>query len=240
VTYALTVQLLALVFGLLLPGAAQDASVPEIAPTEAGRYVGRVVTVCGRVVGIVCRPEAPRAEFSVVQEPRPLFMRRHDTFRFTITAEKRPALGTRVGRFFLQRVCATGEIGRDSQGLHMATAPGQLVVQEPVSAVPAGFGEEAYTLCDGGVTMPTVVRERKPSYTPDAMRALKQGVVMLAAVVLPSGRVGDVVVTVSLDKEDGLDNEAVKALKDWRFKPGTRAGEPVPIIVTVEMTFRLT
>jgi TonB family protein len=169
-----------------------------------------------------------------------VFIRRDDTFRFTITAERRPALGTRVGRFFLQRVCATGEISRDSQGLHMATAPGQLVVQVPLSPVPAGFGEEAYTLCDEGVTMPTVVRERKPSYTPDAMRALKQGVVMLAAVVLPSGRVGDVVVTVSLDKEDGLDNEAVKALKDWRFKPGTRAGQPVPIIVTVEMTFRLT
>ena len=240
---ALTVQILGLVFSLLTPSEGQDAAVPKVAPTEAGRYVGRIVTVCGRIVGITCPPEDARAQFTLVQEPRPLFTtyrtpRRDATLRATISAGERPALGTRLGRFFLREVCATGGIERDSRGLYIATTPAQLVVHEPPTETPEGFGEEAYTVCDEGVAMPTLLRDRKPQYTADAMRALKQGAVLLAAVVLPSGRVGEVVVTVSLDKDD-LDKEAIRAMKDWRFKPGTRAGQPVPVVVTVEMAFAL-
>ena len=82
-----------------------------------------------------------------------------------------------------------------------------------------------------------VLREVKPAYTADAMRAKKQGMVRLSAVVLPTGAVGDIVVAVSLDPESGLDKEAVAALKGWRFRPGTQFGHSVPVVVSVDMAF---
>ena len=90
-----------------------------------------------------------------------------------------------------------------------------------------------------GITMPQIVREVKPAYTADAMRAKVQGSVWLECIVMPDGTVGDVKVTRSLDPIFGLDQEAIKAAKQWRFKPGMRQGEPVPVIITIELTFTL-
>ncbi len=85
----------------------------------------------------------------------------------------------------------------------------------------------------------SVVREVKPAYTADAMRAKVQGSVWLECIVMPDGSVGDVKVTRSLDPIFGLDQEAIKAAKMWKFRPGMRQGEPVPVIITIELTFTL-
>ena len=90
-----------------------------------------------------------------------------------------------------------------------------------------------------GVTTPQLVHEVKPQYTSDAMRAKVQGTVLVQCVVRPDGTVGDVEVLRSLDPTFGLDQEAVKAARQWRFRPGTRLGEPVPVQITIELTFTL-
>jgi len=90
-----------------------------------------------------------------------------------------------------------------------------------------------------GVSLPRVLREVKPQYTADAMRAKIQGVVLIQCVVRPDGSVTDVQVIRSLDPTFGLDQEAMKAARQWRFAPGTRMGEPVPVLVTIELTFTL-
>ena len=90
-----------------------------------------------------------------------------------------------------------------------------------------------------GVTLPIVTREVKPQYTSDAMRAKVQGTVLLECVVKPDGSVGEVKVVRSLDSIFGLDLEAMKAARNWRFRPGTRLGEPVSVLVTIELTFTL-
>jgi TonB family protein len=90
-----------------------------------------------------------------------------------------------------------------------------------------------------GVQLPRILREVKPQYTADAMRAKVQGVVELEAVVLPDGAVGDVRIIHSLDPVFGLDQEAIKAVKQWRFAPGTRLGQPVAVLVGIELTFTL-
>jgi protein TonB len=90
-----------------------------------------------------------------------------------------------------------------------------------------------------GITMPTKLREVSPAYTADAMRAMVQGSVWLECIVMPDGSVGEVKVTRSLDPIFGLDQEAIKAAKKWRFRPGMRQGEPVPVIITIELTFTL-
>ena len=90
-----------------------------------------------------------------------------------------------------------------------------------------------------GVETPRLLREVTPRYTAEAMRAKVQGVVLVEAVVLSDGSVGDVTVVRSLDKVFGLDEEAIKAARRWRFLPGTRFGEPVAVLVTIELTFTL-
>jgi protein TonB len=101
-----------------------------------------------------------------------------------------------------------------------------------------GFGGGAFRP-GSGVTLPQVLREVKPAYTADAMRAKVQGSVWLECIVMPDGSVGEVKVTRSLDPIFGLDQEAIKAAKMWRFRPGMRQGEPVPVIITIELTFTL-
>ncbi|MCU1382904.1 MAG: hypothetical protein JWL71_1601 [Acidobacteria bacterium] len=90
-----------------------------------------------------------------------------------------------------------------------------------------------------GVTLPRVLHEERPQYTSDAMRAKVQGTVLLECVVRPDGSVGDVQVVRSLDPTFGLDQQAVAAAKKWRFAPGTRLGEAVPVLITIELTFTL-
>jgi TonB family protein len=92
-----------------------------------------------------------------------------------------------------------------------------------------------------GVTTPQLIAEVKPQYTVDAMRAKLQGVVELEAVVLPDGSVDPrrIRVTRSLDRALGLDGQAVLAVRQWRFRPGTLKGRPVPVRVIVELTFTL-
>jgi TonB family protein len=88
-----------------------------------------------------------------------------------------------------------------------------------------------------GVTIPRVLKEVKPQYTADAMRAKIQGSVVLECIVKTDGTVGDVRVIRSLDANYGLDQEAIRAAKQWVFAAGSRNGEPVPVMVSIELTF---
>jgi TonB family protein len=101
-----------------------------------------------------------------------------------------------------------------------------------------GFGGGAYRP-GNGVTQPRLLREVKPNYTAEAMRAKIQGVVWLEAVVLENGAVGQVRVIRSLDPTFGLDLEAERTVKKWVFAPGTRLGQPVPVLIEIEMSFTL-
>jgi protein TonB len=83
------------------------------------------------------------------------------------------------------------------------------------------------------------ISQPKPQYTAEAMRAKIQGRILLECVVYPNGTVGQIRMLRSLDPTFGLDLEAMKAAKNWTFKPGMRRGEPVAVLVTIEMAFTL-
>lgn len=106
----------------------------------------------------------------------------------------------------------------------------------------AALGQQAddlvYKVGDPGVSTPVLVHHEKPNYTGDAMRRKVQGNVVLAAVVKKDGTVrDDVRVVESLDPD--LDAEAIKAVKLWTFKPGTKDDKPVNVAVRITMTFVL-
>jgi periplasmic protein TonB len=88
-----------------------------------------------------------------------------------------------------------------------------------------------------GVSLPEVISKVDAEYTEEARAARIQGTVGLAMVVQADGTVGEVGVEQPLDP--GLDREAVKAAKQWRFKPGMREKKPVAVRITVLITFAL-
>ena len=101
-----------------------------------------------------------------------------------------------------------------------------------------GTGGGAYRP-GNGVETPRLLREVKPQYTAQAMRAKIQGEVLLECIVQPDGQVGNIRVVRSLDAAFGLDQEAIKAARQWRFAPGTKQGQPVAVLVTIAIAFTL-
>ena len=91
----------------------------------------------------------------------------------------------------------------------------------------------------GGVTAPRLIKSARPDYTAEAMRAKIQGRVVLEAVVQPDGTVGEVRVKRSLDRKFGLDDSAVKSLKESRYAAGTKDAVAVPVLVTAEVSFAI-
>jgi TonB family protein len=90
---------------------------------------------------------------------------------------------------------------------------------------------------DAGVTAPKVSSAVRPRYTEAARRAAIQGVVVVECLVDADGRVGNARVVRSLDTAYGLDSESLAAARLYLFEPGTRNGKPIPVVVTLEMSF---
>jgi TonB family protein len=100
-----------------------------------------------------------------------------------------------------------------------------------------GIGGGAYRP-GGAVTAPRIITDVKPKYTGDALQKKIEGSVMLELVVNRDGRPSQIRVIRSLDR-DGLDQQAVAAVGQWRFEPGRLAGAPVDVLVTVLVDFRI-
>ena len=90
-----------------------------------------------------------------------------------------------------------------------------------------------------GVSWPRLVRDVRPAYTAEAMRARISGSVGLSCIVDRDGSVRDCRLTRSLDRHHGLDEAAMRAARQWRFLPARRLDEPVPVRVTIDMDFSL-
>jgi len=88
-----------------------------------------------------------------------------------------------------------------------------------------------------GVEPPTVLREVKPTYTESARLRGVTGDVVLDIVVLRDGSVGQVRVLQGIGS--GLDERAIEAVRQWRFAPARRLGQPVDVQVEVAVEFRL-
>jgi len=99
-----------------------------------------------------------------------------------------------------------------------------------------GIGGGAYRV-GGGVSAPRPIYDPDPEYSEQARQAKYQGAVVLWVVVGPDGRPRDIRVQRSLGM--GLDEKAIEAVKQWRFEPAMKNGQPVPVQVNIEVNFRL-
>lgn len=99
-----------------------------------------------------------------------------------------------------------------------------------------GTGGGVYRV-GGAVTAPRLIEQVRPSYTDAALANRIQGSVHLEVVVTRLGRPGAMRVVRSLDA--GLDEQAMLAVRQWRFEPGRLGGEPVDVLVTIVLDFRI-
>ena len=82
----------------------------------------------------------------------------------------------------------------------------------------------------------TKTKDVPPTYPPVAQAARVQGIVILEAVIGPSGRVTEVKVLRSVPL---LDAAAVAAVRQWEYTPTLLNGVLVPVIMTVTVNFTL-
>jgi len=89
----------------------------------------------------------------------------------------------------------------------------------------------------GGVTAPVVTHKTDPEYAEEARIARLSGNILLSAVVGVDGKARGVHAARPLGL--GLDEKAIEAFIAWQFNPGLKDGMPVPVLINVEINFRL-
>jgi TonB family protein len=99
-----------------------------------------------------------------------------------------------------------------------------------------GYGGGLYHV-GGGVSAPQLVFAPDPEFSDEARRAKYQGVCVVSLIVDAQGNPQRVQVVRHLGM--GLDEKAVEAVKQYRFKPATLQGKPVPVEVNIEVNFRI-
>jgi TonB family protein len=100
-----------------------------------------------------------------------------------------------------------------------------------------GFGGGVYSVGDHGLVLPVALYKPEPKYSDDARRARLSGEVIVQLVIDQNGRPRDMRIVRSLGL--GLDEEALKCVGKWRFKPGTKDGKPVAVVGEATVGFHL-
>ncbi|MFI5116340.1 MAG: energy transducer TonB [Terriglobales bacterium] len=99
-----------------------------------------------------------------------------------------------------------------------------------------GYGGGAYRV-GGGVSAPKALYAPDPEYSEEARKAKYQGTVVLWLVVSADGKPQQIKVQRQLGM--GLDEKAIEAVRQWRFEPARKDGQAVPVMINVEVNFRL-
>jgi TonB family protein len=99
-----------------------------------------------------------------------------------------------------------------------------------------GYGGGLYHV-GGGVSAPQLIYSVDPEFSDEARRAKYQGVCVVQLIVDAQGNPQRIQVVRHLGM--GLDDRAVAAVKQYKFKPAMLQGKPVPVEINVEVNFRI-
>jgi len=115
-----------------------------------------------------------------------------------------------------------------------------LPVDDAIFGIPEGpppTEPDGPILVGGDVKPPERVYSPQPAYTEIARKARIQGVVIVQAIIDKQGNVTNVKVLKGLPM--GLEEAAVEAMKQWKFKPATLNGRPVTVYYNLTVNFKL-
>ena len=222
-------------FVLLTAFVSYAQAVDRIDASAAGQFVGQVKRVCGAVAGLRQASGDKAPTFLDLSVPPP-----NQPLTVVVSAKVRRAfvepIDDRAPRLLL---CATGKIEKTNDGLQVKVDEPHLlqaVEDRPREPFMPNLPRPAQ-LSEEGWLAPKVIKSVNPKYTAIAIKARIEGMVEIEAVIREDGTVGETRVIKSIDALFGLDVEAVKALKLWRFEPATRFGRPVAVVVVGVLRF---
>ncbi len=115
--------------------------------------------------------------------------------------------------------------------------PDWMVVFWNLAAVRRQQESELPLRVGGDVKAPIVINRVEPMYTQAARADRISGIVIIETEIDKTGEVRKVVVLKRLPH--GLDDAAIAAVRQWRFKPGTLNGEPVDVIFNLTVNFKI-
>ena len=119
---------------------------------------------------------------------------------------------------------------------------GYAVAQESAPVVLSGEGH--VSICRGNtddapncITPPHTTYAPEPKYPKKSRKAHDRGTVLLKVVVGKDGLPRDIKVARGLTPE--LEKSAIDAVQQWKFVPAARSGQPVAVLIQVEVNFHL-
>jgi TonB family protein len=186
---------------------------------ENGRIVGSVST------GVNTKPVA--IENAGLHDSEVAFEIRANAnqpvrFRLTLTGGVlggEATAGAQVSKVAVVQVGGGGDRAGLGAGTRVSTGVGG----------PAGVGD--------GFSSPALIHKVEPEYTEEARAAKFQGTVLLNADITRDGIPTNIKVARSLGL--GLDEKAIEAVRQWKFKPAAKDGKAVTMTVTIEVKFHL-
>jgi TonB family protein len=207
---------------------------PDRVPSsQAKKHVGKVATICGKVVTYGCEKDGT----TYLDLDQPYW---HKGVAVEIASEVRRRIGRPPEDAYGQRqVCATGVVRKRSGRYFVVVNEASDIRTEDGAAqpfVPPGAARP----CDAGVQLPFVIKIEQPIYSRAAAQAWAEGKILLEMLVGVDGGVESPRVVYSdFDPALGLEQQALEAAQASRFRAGTVDGKPAPIVITLEYTFRM-
>jgi TonB family protein len=160
---------------------------------------------------------------------------------FIMNFDEVPKLAPTAWRAFLTGgVEKVDRKGKRVERLKEYLDPGEDTTDPALKSQPIGHlsdGAPLYRVTPAVITAPKPVSTRDPEYTEVARAAGFQGKAILCAVILSSGEMGQISILRPLGL--GLDDQAVNAVQKWRFQPAIKDGKPVPVLISVDVSFNL-
>jgi TonB family protein len=114
-------------------------------------------------------------------------------------------------------------------------SPAEMNALKPISNTGAGTIIASPRANTSNVTAPRIISSEFPEFTDEAKKKLISGICVLGLIVDQTGFPIRIHIVRSLDP--GLDQNAIAAVSQYRFKPALHQGQPVPVEVNIEVNF---
>jgi len=115
--------------------------------------------------------------------------------------------------------------------------PTTVNASSPVQVASFDYGGVPVRKVGGGVSSPVPIQVSQPDYTKEARKAKLKGIVLVGLIVDSQGLPQNVQVIRGIGL--GLDEKAVEAVKEYKFRPAMLDGSPVPVELNVEVNFQI-
>ncbi len=200
------------------------------APSDP-KHTAVVERICGHVIPSCAQPST----FAMFLSVEPAIAVRIESID-TVHLEALRRVGNSLA---FRMVCLDGHLtqkGKPFDNPRFVVSGPESVFPQEAEASPEWAHAGAVSPCEPGLTGATLTRNVRPNYPPGAMHAGIQGAVLLVGTITTDGVLADYRVIHSIP---ALDDQAIEAIQQWRFKPAIKDGKPVPMIATLEVTFKL-